>query len=127
MRRLFALACAVLVCFNLALPVSAASASGSADVVFNNDIYHTIDFPRTSAAAADWMYSRAGPISLSWINVPPSMALNLSGAVGVYFSYYTASKSAIRYYLSSTLIDEEAFKGYALDPTKGGSSGGTSS
>lgn len=93
MRRLFALCAAILICFTLSLPVAAAEASGDADVSFTTGFIRGVSFPRLTNVSS--VYDSSATIWIDNINVPPAAALNLSGSVGIYFSYYTAGKSSI--------------------------------
>lgn len=115
MRRLFALCAAIIICFSLSVPVSAAEASGTADVQFTNMSPVGMNFPRLTNATK--VKDSSATMWLDNINVPPSVALNLSGSIGIYFSYYTAGNSQIVFWDGSTTIDESLYLDLIKAPT----------
>lgn len=114
MRRLFTLCAAILICFSLSLPVAAVEASGSADISFTTGFVRSVNFPRLTNVTS--VYDSTGTMWIDNINVPPAGALNLSGSVGVYFSYYTAGNKEIRYMDGSESIDEFLYVEYITLP-----------
>lgn len=116
MRRFFSSVLVVLILTGVLLvPVSAAEASGTADVSFTTGFFRSVSFPRLTNVTS--VYDSSATIWIDNINVPPAAALNLSGSVGVYFSYYTAGKSSIVFWDGSTTITQDEYISLITSPS----------
>lgn len=123
----------------LVLPAGAADVSGTVTLSFFKDFMvedslnsyiDTVDISFPRLADSSLVYSE-GPYSdddkpytvskLYRLNIPPSVGLDVSGSIGIYFSFYAQSSKSdyeLTYASSNVLINEDAFIAGVLDPSK---------
>lgn len=101
MRRLWSLVVACVVCLGLMVPVSAADLSGSGTVRWDPTFSNSCTFPSIGNMATKGSTSSSAGFYFYNLDVPASTQLNVSGTLGVYFSYFFAGTAEFSYIIKT--------------------------